>query len=222
MRKVAILELPFRGRDEFLPLTADFEVAWVKPFDFQRRFPTGADVLVLPGSGKTTADLDYLSQHGGRRLVQSHLSAGGTVIGVCGGFQSLGGMLYDPFVRQGNRARVEGMGWLPVDTTFGAKMLHSTTQAACLLDGGFAEGVEHRSGVSFNTGGAGEPLFAVLNRQLDKPAPEPCTLVPGIHWAPGTELVDGWVTPDRKVWGTYLHRVFHNEAFVRLFFGSLP
>src|SRR5688572_30753703 len=137
MRKIAVFDLPFRGRNEFLPLAGDpsFDVAWVKPFDFERRFPDGADVIVLPGSGKTIADLTYLTQHGGHQLIASHLSRGGVVVGVCGGYQSLGRSLYDPFKRQGHLAEVSGLGRLPINTTFGAKMLKSKTEALCLLDG---------------------------------------------------------------------------------------
>jgi hypothetical protein len=43
-----------------------------------------------------------------------------------------------------------------------------------------------------------------------------------ITWAPGTEVDDGLVSPDRLVWGTYLHLIFHNEPFVRSLFATMP
>ena len=46
-------------------------------------------------------------------------------------------------------------------------------------------------------------------------------LMPGLPWQPGTEEFDGLVTSDRRIWGTYLHLIFHNDSFLRTFFASL-
>ena len=61
--KIAIFRLPFRGpTDEFLPLRGDpgMLASWCRPQDFEDEFGDSADVIVLPGSGATVRDLDYL------------------------------------------------------------------------------------------------------------------------------------------------------------------
>ena len=227
MRRIAIFQLPFRGpRDEFKPLTGDpgMQAEWVRPQDFAERFPQGADYIVLPGSGKTVGDLRALRESGGESIIRRHLVEGGTVVGICGGYQILGNMLYDPLLRQGSQQQVEGLGLLPVQTLFGPEMMSVETEGRCLLAPAYdtiVGGQEHRSGVSWDD--AGWQRYLRLNtidkRKPMKPLPKPRTDVrEGVLWAPGSEGLDGFVSADRKVWGTYIHLIFHYSAFCRALF----
>jgi adenosylcobyric acid synthase len=234
MRKLVIFELPFRGRDEFLPLAGNpcLDVKWVKPQNYRG----DADVIILPGSGRTMSDLVYLRENGGDRLIREHLSRGGTVIGICGGFQMLGEKLFDPYLKQGEHTELTGFGLLPLETTFGPSMIHSHTRALLALgiaEGGSIEGVEVRSGYSELTSSAVCERYLSLNhivaRDFQQPKPEskPIALsLSGaerlVDWRPGNEKQDGLVSSDRKVWGTYIHLIFHNPAFCRTFFATLP
>lgn len=239
MRKLVIFELPFRGRDEFLPLTGilSLDVKWVRPQDYKG----DADVIILPGSAATVADLEYLRANGGTRLLSEHLSKGGTVIGVCGGYQMLGKKLYDPQLKQGSQKEVDGFGYLPIDTTFGPEMMRCLTESELLIGkcaGETVGGLEVRSGFSVvnpTNGTAISERFTHLNRvtkrNFTQPKPEGKSVIVAstsadgettVNWAPGDEELDGLVSSDRKVWGTYLHLIFHHEAFVRSFLGSLP
>jgi cobyric acid synthase len=242
-----------------------------------------ADVIIIPGSGKTIADLNYLRQHGGDRIIRHHLSQGKKVIGICAGYQMLGHELFDPFKLQGDEERVQGLGLLPVNTYFGPTMLKSNTKQKLLVGtgaGGTLTGVEVRSGVTFPVAESlgsysilAETSERDFNLQLDVGPPAtqthnnaPLVSLPDlpnsakqkkskgkksgskqvqkavepeaanppqsqilqlahgseITWAPGTETEDGLVSPDRQVWGTYLHLIFHNEPFVRTLFATMP
>lgn len=225
--KIAIFHLPFRGpRDEFLPLRGDpgMRAEWVKPGDFDATFPGGADYIVLPGSGATVRDLQYLRESGGEGIIRRHLASGGTVVGVCGGYQILGNMLYDPLKKQGSQAAIEGLGLLPIQTAFGPQMMSVETTGRCLLAPAgdtIIGGQEHRSGVSWDDLGAERyvRLNEVTQRKPMKPIPEPRSDVhPGIIWAPGTEKLEGFVSSDRRIWGTYIHLIFHHSAFCRALF----
>lgn len=237
MRKLVIFELPFRGRDEFLPLAGNpcFDVKWVKP----QNYSGGADVIILPGSGRTMSDLVYLRENGGDRLIREHLAGGGTVVGICGGYQMLGERLCDPFLKQGEHTELPGFGLLPMQTTFGPSMMHSHTTARLSLgtcEGSTVEGVEVRSGYSEVTPSSvsGEhfshlSLNTIVKRDFQKPKPEGeliCLSVSGVEqlvdWKPGDEKLDGLVSRDRKVWGTYIHLIFHNPAFCQTFFATMP
>src|ERR1700733_1773680 len=151
MRQFVVFRLPFKGlRNEFLSLRGDprCNVRWLTPQEYEG----DADVIILPGSGKTIADLTYLRQHGGDRIIRHHLSQGKRVIGICAGYQMLGQELFDPFKLQGDEERVQGLGLLPVNTYFGQTMLKSNTKQKLLVGtgaGGTLTGVEVRSGVTF-------------------------------------------------------------------------
>lgn len=226
MRKIAILNLPCRGNEEFQPILGNpgFDAARVLPHEFDRRFPDGADVILLPGSRETVKDLIYLRESGGMEIIRRHLARGGTVMGICGGFQILGDHLHDPFRSQGPLVSTKGLGYLPIATHFGAQMLHCNTEAELLpVRGKKAKvaGIEGRSGASMSDKHRGfSPLLKISDRRPVKPIPSPAE-VSGVHWAPGSEVVDGLVSDDRRVWGTYLHMIFHNPAFMEEFFSSV-
>jgi adenosylcobyric acid synthase len=74
-----------------------------------------ADLVVLPGTRQTVADLRWLRERG---LDQALVRREGPVLGICGGYQMLGGRIVDD-VESGAGA-VDGLGLLPVTTTFGA------------------------------------------------------------------------------------------------------
>ncbi|MEQ7010600.1 cobyric acid synthase [Actinopolymorpha sp. B17G11] len=81
----------------------------------------GADVVVLPGTRSTLADLEWLHQRGLARAVADHAAAGGVVLGICGGFQMLGRSITDPDGVEGRAgAAVSGLGLLDADTCFEA------------------------------------------------------------------------------------------------------
>jgi adenosylcobyric acid synthase len=79
----------------------------------------GADVVVLPGTRATIEDLAWLRARGLAEAVVTHVQKGGTVLGICGGFQMLGRSVHDPQGVEGAPgARVDGLGLLDVCTEF--------------------------------------------------------------------------------------------------------
>jgi len=77
----------------------------------------GADVVVLPGTRATMADLAWLRARGLADAVVAHAQRGGAVLGICGGFQMLGERVEDPAGVEGGGS-VEGLRLLDVVTTF--------------------------------------------------------------------------------------------------------
>ena len=79
----------------------------------------GADLVVIPGTRATIADLAWLRSQGLADAILRHASSGGAVLGICGGFQMLGTSVSDPAGIEGAAgAAVEGLGLLDVTTTF--------------------------------------------------------------------------------------------------------
>ncbi|GAA3656959.1 cobyric acid synthase [Nocardioides ginsengisoli] len=80
-----------------------------------------ADLVVLPGTRATIADLAWLRERGLDVAIQRHAQAGRPVLGICGGCQMLGRVIDDPDGIEGTvGARVEGLGLLDLTTRFDA------------------------------------------------------------------------------------------------------
>ncbi len=134
--------------DELKPLEAAADLRFCCQADELR----GAELLVLPGSKHVAADLRWLRERGFGPALREHVARGGRVLGICGGTQMLGEELRDPVGVDGG---AEGLGLLPLVTTFAAEKLTSRVQArfSPALDGPWAalaglpfEGYEIRHG----------------------------------------------------------------------------
>ncbi|MEO3757378.1 cobyric acid synthase [Mycobacterium sp. B14F4] len=75
-----------------------------------------ADVVVIPGSKSTVADLDWLRRSGLADAVVGHAARGKSVLGVCGGFQMLCTRIDDPV--ESRAGTVDGLGLLDADIVF--------------------------------------------------------------------------------------------------------
>ena len=104
------------------------------------------DLVILPGTKNTMADLNWMRQNGIEGAVKKLADAGTPLIGICGGFQMLGRRLSDPEgVEQGGEMR--GMELLPVDTVFDkAKVRTRVDGTVGELDGFFS----YLSGAKFS------------------------------------------------------------------------
>jgi adenosylcobyric acid synthase len=86
-----------------------------------------ADVVVLPGTKATVADLEWLRASGLAEPIAAHARAGRPLLGICGGFQMLCRHIDDPV--ESRAGRVEGLGLLDADIAFAAEktLRHWTT-----------------------------------------------------------------------------------------------
>jgi adenosylcobyric acid synthase len=111
--------VPLLGRianfDDLDPLEAEpaIELLLVAP---GRPLPP-ADLIVLPGSKATIADLAQLRAEGWKHDILAHHKRGGRVLGLCGGYQMLGRWISDPTGMEGPPDVVNGLGLLDVTTT---------------------------------------------------------------------------------------------------------
>ena len=80
-----------------------------------------ADLVVLPGTRATVADLAWLRDRGLAAAVTERVRAGRPVLGICGGYQMLAGQIDDPV--ESRRGTVDGLGLLPVRVRFGAEKI---------------------------------------------------------------------------------------------------
>jgi adenosylcobyric acid synthase len=157
--------------------------------------PPPCDLIVLPGSKSTRADLAWLRAHGWDAAIARHLRYGGKVIGICGGFQMLGRAVHDPLGIEGEAGSSEGLGWFDMDTTLQAHKQLRNVQGRLVLAGAAVRGYEIHCGVS-----SGAALAS-----------------PAIGLDDGCS--DGALSPDRQLLGTYLHGVFDDPAALHALLG---
>lgn len=188
--KIAVVRLPYIANfTDFTPLELEpaAEVHYARdPADL-----AAAHLVILPGSKDTIADLRFLKARGFDRALSRHLERGGAVGGICGGYQMLGRTVSDPYgVESGGEE--PGLGLLPVTTILEPEKVTRRVTAR-LLPGPWGDGSGEWEAYEIHTGrtvseGNSAPLFSICRR-----GSEPA------------EDTDGVITPDGRVWGTYLH-----------------
>ena len=89
------------------------------------------DLVFLPGTKSTIADLLWLRQNGLEAAIQRLAGSGTPVFGICGGFQMLGRSISDPEGAEAAGVReVQGMGLLDMDTVFLQEKVQTQTRGS--------------------------------------------------------------------------------------------
>ncbi|WP_284535736.1 cobyric acid synthase [Nocardioides sp. T2.26MG-1] len=143
--KVAVVRLPRISN------ATDADALGLEPgldvvFAADPRAIADADLVVLPGTRATIADLAWLRDRGLDRAIHAHAAAGRPVLGICGGFQLLGRSVSDPAGVEGAAGAVaDGLGLLDVRTDFAAEKVLRLPRGTAL--GAAASGYEIHHGV---------------------------------------------------------------------------
>jgi adenosylcobyric acid synthase len=114
-----------------------------------------ADLVVLPGTRATVADLAWLRDRGLAAAVAERVRAGRPVLGICGGYQMLASQIDDPV--ESRRGIVDGLGLLPVRVRFGAEKILGRPRGSAL--GAPVTGYEIHHGVAELTDPTVEPFL---------------------------------------------------------------
>jgi adenosylcobyric acid synthase len=158
-----------------------------------------ADVVILPGSKQTMSDLKWMREGGFDQAVRNHARLG-LVVGICGGMQMLGQELSDPLGIE-QHGCMPGLGLLPISTTMQAQKV--TRLCSGSIHGDFLFGQPLPEGRI-----AGYEIHVGKTQYLDHSEPF-ATLSSG-------EL-DGCISADRQILGTYLHGIFDEDGFRHAF-----
>jgi adenosylcobyric acid synthase len=192
---VAVPRLPHIANfDDLDPLVAEpgVAVAIVAP---GTPIPRQADLVILPGSKVTRADLGALRAEGWDIDISAHVRAGGRLLGICGGYQMLGRTIADPLGIEGEPGVSEGLGLLDVETVLAPVKQLRLERAEDAASGAPISGYHMHMGATDGPD-RGRP-FAHVGGQ-----PE------------------GARSPDGHVLGTYLHGLFAADQFRRRFLGN--
>jgi adenosylcobyric acid synthase len=115
----------------------------------------GADLVVLPGTRATVADLDWLRERGLAAVIAERARRGAPVLGICGGYQMLGRWIDDEV--ESGRGLTEGLGLLPVRVRFAAAKRVGRTAGRAL--GAPVAGYQIHHGIAEVTDPAAEPFL---------------------------------------------------------------
>ena len=192
--RVATVKLPrVANFDDLDPLgAAGGQVAWVeRPSQLGR-----PDLIVLPGSKNTAADLAWLHETGLADAIVELADRGTPVLGLCGGYQMLGSAVRDPEGVESSRPETPGLNLLPVETTLDPEKTTRQTRGRLLNARGLFAGAENArvEGYEIHVGrteGRGDAFL-----ELEAPT--------GPH-LDGRSVRSGWIV------GTYLHGLLHNR-----------
>ncbi len=193
---VAVLVLDrIANFDDLDPLRAepDVDLRFVHAGD---AIPNDAVLVIVPGSKSTIADLQRLRDNGWERDLQAHVSRGGHVLGICGGYQMLGRSVSDPLGIESGVRKIEGLGLLDVVTAMAPeKIVRNIAAVSALYD---------------------VPLQGYEIHLGETSGPDALRPFAHIEGRP-----DGAVSADGRVMGTYLHGLFSSDAFRGRFLAEL-
>jgi adenosylcobyric acid synthase len=195
--RIAVPLLPWIANfDDLDPLAAepDVELIAVPPGE---PLPAPCDLVILPGSKATIADLAALRAEGWDTDLLAHWRRGGRILGLCGGYQMLGRRLHDPDGIEGPPGEAMGLGLLAVETVLGGDKTLRAVAGVSLGDGLPIHGYEMHVGRSSGPDCA-RPLL-----RLDDGRPE------------GATSADGLVA------GSYVHGFFAADAQRRAWIARL-
>lgn len=201
---IAVIRLPrISNFTDFDPLEAEpnVRVVYLSPKE-HLNYP---DAVIIPGTKTTIADLLILQRTGMAEEIQNYVAAGGTVMGVCGGFQMMGQFLADPEGIEGHEGRFKGLDLFPLRTVITQQKIarQRTVSSRFPQEGLPVSGYELHQGRTQLILSEGESQngnkfeFLFEDRSL------------------------GVVDETQSLWGTYLHGLFDNGPWRRAWLNRL-
>jgi adenosylcobyric acid synthase len=181
--------------DDLDPLKAepDVEVWMIEP---GRALPGDMDLVILPGSKSTIADLRFLREMGWDIDLRGHLRRGGHVVGICGGYQMLGRVIEDPEGIEGPPERMAGLGLLDIETRLTSSKVLSPVSGSDATTGRRICGFEMHVG------------------RTEGPDCER-------HWFQLAGRAEGAISRNGRVRGCYIHGLFATDKFRGTFLEGL-
>jgi adenosylcobyric acid synthase len=194
--KVAVPRLSrIANFDDLDPLSSEPTIS-VEIIEPGRALPGDADLVLIPGSKSTIADLAHFRAQGWDIDLMAHVRRGGHVLGICGGYQMLGKTISDPQGIEGTPTTVSGLGLLDVDTVMTPHKHLAQRSARYLASGDVVTGYEIHIG--------------------ETTGPDA-----GHGWLGLDGAAHGAATANGRIRGCYLHGLFASDGFRRAYLAEL-
>lgn len=199
---VAVVRLPYISNYTDMNALAKDERVNLYYTDDREELKRG-DIVIIPGSKSTIADLKYLQEKGLDKAIKEANRRGAQIVGICGGYQMLGELIEDPHCVE-TGGSIEGLGLLPTRTVLTKEKVTRRVKFRARIGNESAEG----DGYEIHMGktermdngecGADHERFATTENGE----------------------TDGLVSVERRVLGTYLHGAFDSPGVIDLLLGK--
>ncbi|MBN1449466.1 MAG: cobyric acid synthase [Anaerolineales bacterium] len=205
--EIVVIHLPrIANFDDFDPLATEPGVR-VRYVDGPEQIGNPA-AIIIPGTKSTVNDLAWLRSRGFDEAIRRHAQKGGSVVGICGGYQMLGEAVHDPQHVESKLDSAPGLGLLPIETVFaGDKTTHQASAQVrngpgwlADLEGQTVTGYEIHMGRTQS----GSSWLEIAERS-----------------GQSVQVADGAASVDGKIWGCYVHGLFANENLRRAWLADL-
>ena len=181
--------------DDLDPLSQEAEIELIM-IKAGQAIPADIDLVLIPGSKSTIDDLSFLREQGWDIDLKAHHRRGGSILGICGGYQMLGTKICDPDGIEGEAGENEGLGFLQIQTVMQAgktvRVVSATHFATSLEIKGYEIHLGETSGADC------ERPFAVIDGRNE-----------------------GACSQDGRVQGSYVHGLFSQDMFRKAFLDKL-
>ncbi|MDF2960875.1 MAG: cobalamin biosynthesis protein CobQ [Paenibacillus sp.] len=177
------------------------------------------DAVILPGSKNTVDDLLFLRETGlDQALLDYAQQRSGWITGICAGYQMMGERLLDPLLLESDRPVTEGLGLFPAETEFTAdkRTVRAVGATGLYLSEDEYSRKPGNQAPSLPVGGY--EIHMGRTRFL-QPVTQPFYIT---EEGSGLEMhPDGAVSANGRLWGTYIHGIFHNDDFRRAWLNEI-
>jgi adenosylcobyric acid synthase len=204
--EVVILRFPYLSNyDEFDALAAE-PLVRIHMIARLEEFPEHCDLLVLPGSKNTFADLSWLWRQGFVQRIRRLAKQGCATLGICGGYQMLGERLSDPSGVETEAGTIEaGLGLLPIETVLRPVQEKVTQQCQVQIN------PKARRGLFARLEGHILQVYQIHVGQTSGPDTDEHRQ--NSAFCVDMTQTDGWLSADGWCAGCYLHGLFENDHF---------
>lgn len=161
------------------------------------------DLIILPGTKNVRFDLDWLRARGWGMKLKRYVETGGSLAGICGGYQMLGTVIHDPDGLEGTPGTTPGLEFLDMETTLTPEKMLTRVSGTWVKNGEPVTGYEIHMGRT----AAHQSLAPAVHIHSRNSEP--------------ADVMDGASSPDGKVWGSYIHGLFDEPGFRRSFLEKL-
>ena len=160
-----------------------------------------ADIIILPGSKSTLADLYELRRNGVAQAVIRAHREGAAVLGICGGYQLMGQEVFDPDHVEGDIERLPGLGLLPVSTRMTGEKVTRQVKFQLFENGGRAT-----EDGTLKLSMSGYEIHMGSTVPIEGTSASPLNMLED-------GLCDGYIV-DSTCMGTYIHGILDNPEFI--------
>ena len=160
------------------------------------------DLIILPGTKNTIGDLKTIKENGIADIIINFAKEGTMVIGICGGYQMLGNEIIDPENAESDISQINGLGLLNAITFFKPEKDTYQIKARMYSRNNIFNDIKcDMTGYEIHMGETKllnglSPFLRIIERS-----------------GKGISMVDGAVSNNGNVIGTYVHGILDNDEF---------